>query len=640
MASSPESDLLHESSYEMLSDSMIISDDEDQSSVASLSEHSGEDAYSIGEDSDSLDDFEETESPQQESVGIPSFGGLDENTLTDIDLRQHDLDLDSQVVVFDELASEERVSVSTAIRQFDQDHVTNVVTAFHLRTEGQELPENLRVTARQTMGPETLKIDGPFRLMIIGNPVTMESIIEKIGAALAVTALDSSTSSIDDEQRGSRFNIVPVSSFCTDSSPEVELIESFGLEMEVDVCTNATCIKGEKNTEVYSLTMSSNKTVVYKFEAGQPPLVEPRSYKVPHFAVVYLTETDDAAIKQTRMHARSFLRKHDVPMIVISDSLNFEKGTYLTEPHHIDTRTLHLCIESRNASAKQPMIHKRLPVDLKTFLALDVRQMNRNLAVLTGLYEQPVQVETEVESLANTAILEKKPEPEKDARLQWYQRLTTLDFGGAFGVAGWLLALAVFLTAIVGNSYFKAPQDSGVVAVPAVQTTASIIVSTTPKVIPKVTQKPVAAPESSTSLINSISTTLASVASSSSTSTSSSSSASPSCSAKPEWNTLLLDAASMNANESQDFKLHIIGENHILLRPPHKFTVMRKPPQFIIDVFRNEQFVSSEISKLFDGVYAIQIPKEDAWGVMNVTVSTKSRPIVKEVFVLDFGKPG
>lgn len=635
MSSSSESDLSHESSYEMLSESMIISDDEDQSSVASLDEHSGED-YSVG-DSDSLVEFEDTDSPPPqhgEATGIPDFGGLDEHTLTDIDLRQ---DLDSHSpVVFDETFPNERVSVFTTIREFDQSHVRDVVSALNLRIEGQGLPVGLKVTARQTMGPEVLKVDGPFRLMIVGNPTTMETIIEKIGAALAVTALDSSTSSLDDEQRASRFNIVPVSSFCTDSSPEVELIESFGLEMEVDVCISAICTKGEKNTETYSLGMTSNKSVVYKFEQGTASSVEPRSYKIPHFAVVYCSEHDGAAVKQTRMHARSFLRKFDVPMVVITDSTDVEKGTNITEVHHIDNRTLHLCIESGNNPQKISMIHKRLPVDLNTFLSLDVRQMNRNIALLTGLYEQPAPAEAEPETMEDTTVLEKKVEEKAEEKkgiwVEWFQALSKINVGW-IGIAGWFFAFGVFTTAIFGNSYLRTPEESAVIpTVPVMQHTDRIVISAPPK--------PVVTPASSTSLLNAISTHLASAASASSgSSTTATQLQSASCSPKPEWNTLLLDGAGLSGNESEDFKLHIIGDHHILLRPPHKFAIMRKAPTFFIDVFRNEQFVSSEISKLFDGVYAIQIPKEDAWGLMNVTVSTKSKPIVKEVFELDFGTP-
>ncbi|RPA80728.1 hypothetical protein BJ508DRAFT_125040 [Ascobolus immersus RN42] len=626
MSSHPESDLMHESTYEMLSDSMILSDDEDQSSVASLDDHSGEDEFSVG-DSDDLVEFDDSDSSSpHEGAGIPSFGGLDEHehTLTNIDeLRQGHGSYD---LVFDEPTADAQTSVSKVIREIsNQNHVTNVVTALHLRTEGQELPESLRITAKQTMGPETLKVDGPFRLMIVGSSMPMESIIEKIGGALAVTALDSSTSSIDDEQRASRFNIVPVSSFCTDNSPEVELIESFGLEMEVDVCSTATCIKGERNTETYSLTMVSNKTVVYKFEAGQPPIVEPRSYKLPHFAVVYCSESDDAAIKQTRLHARSFLRKHEVPMVVITDSTSIDKA--LTEVHQIDHRTLHLCIESGDTQAR-PTVHKRLPVDLKTFASLDVRQMNRNLAVLTGLYEKQEPTDRESESMEPSTIFEKKADMEKGIWSLWFDRLSNLEIGGFFGVLGWLLAFTVFVTAIIGNSYLKAPQERAVASVSTSQNSIPSIFSPAPKKAVTPSSK------SSINFPNDISSVLTG---SGSTSTSTSSAAS--CSAKPEWNTLLLDAAGLSGNESQDFKLHIIGEQHILLRPPHKFSVMKKTPQFIIDVNRNEQFISSEVSKLFDGVYAIQIPKEDAWGVMNVTVSTKSKPIIKEVFELDFGTP-
>ena len=58
-----------------------------------------------------------------------------------------------------------------------------------------------------------------------------------------------------------------------------------------------------------------------------------------------------------------------------------------------------------------------------------------------------------------------------------------------------------------------------------------------------------------------------------------------------------------------------------------------------VEVTRNGEAISSELSKLFDGVYTVVIPRDDAWGLMNVSVQTKSKPVMKETFELDFGMP-
>src|SRR5207302_4645332 len=105
-------------------------------------------------------------------------------------------------------------------------------------------------------------------------------------------------------------------------------------------------------------------------------------WKLPPLAVVFSSEDDNMQRKTTRGYARTFMARNSVPILAISQDPLYHK---LTENYTLDTRSVHMCLESQSDSKYGHLVHKRLPIDLNTFLNLDVRQMNRNLACVTGI---------------------------------------------------------------------------------------------------------------------------------------------------------------------------------------------------------------------------------------------------------------
>lgn len=90
-------------------------------------------------------------------------------------------------------------------------------------------------------------------------------------------------------------------------------------------------------------------------------------------------------------------------------------------------------------------------------------------------------------------------------------------------------------------------------------------------------------------------------------------------------------------NKSEQFKVHVLGDCHIVLRPPHWFIKMKKSPTLSFKVLRDGTDVEHQTIMLFDGVYALQVPREDAYGPLTVEVWTQSKPIVNENFEVNFG---
>ncbi|KAL7271204.1 hypothetical protein RUND412_006057 [Rhizina undulata] len=640
--SEDEYTLLGESTYEILTDSTILTDDDEASSVASLDDldHS-EDNNSLA-DSESLADF--PTSPQDDlNPGIPTFGGLDEQHLNDsgMTLKEEQNTVDSIIFTEPEQYAGDQVSVSHTICEFTEAETKEI---YHQLRSDETPPIQLSATVRQTMTKQLFSSDEPFRVLYVGATSAKDDIITKLGAALTVPVMESSTSSSSwDVAKGPRFNVIPVSSFGnTGSSPEVELVESFGVEMVVDVCSMAKATKVDGRPDTLSLWLNGNQCVLSCW--GENGLrFEGSGWKLPHLMVIFCSDDDTTTRKMTRACARSFMSRYPVPTLIISQNPLYYKPK---ENYTVDTRSIHMCLESDSSTKYGNLVHKRLPIDLSTFLSLDVRQMNRNLACITGITEAndreipPAPVGRAHLSALNSNPLmrdiEKTPtvqESNPPYRLDWAREQKRDSLWRAFMV-GWLficgLAGATFAIGYMKfSSNYSASDDTAsvivttVTAITAISTssaaTSSLFSSRSSAVMVSHTHTPLELP-----------TVFPSIKPTSSV---------PPSESKADVSILLHDSKELSLGESEKFMIHVIGDNHIILRPPPSYLQLKKQPPLFIQVIRNGETVFAELSSLFDGVYTIKLATEDAWGSMNVTVWTKKKPIIRETFELDFGSP-
>lgn len=599
-------DSMHESTYEIVVDESSLSEDDDTSSVASFDDNSGEDVVSISGSEllseyavDYITDSERT----SENGGIPTFGGLDEHTIQSLDTRS-DLTKD---IVFEEPTSVGRSTVTYAVRDFT--HEEAKIVSEQLRFD---LPDSmLKLSLRQSLIPQTLSVDQPFRVLYVGPDHAKDLIISKIGGALAVTALDNSDS-LQCDSKPARFNVVPVSSFGTTGSPDIELVESFGVEIVVDSCTEARMEK-DGTTEIFCLTLNKHQNVRVPFK-GDSTKSETGSWRKPNMAVLMCAESDDLHAKELRMEARRFLSKFGIPTQLITERSAFEKP--LSENFLIDVKTLHFCVESVDSQQK-PIVHRRIPVDLTHFLTVDVRQLNRNLASVTGLYVEHHRIESVSKPMVDQAV--SLGDDQTWAKSQTKRSTPWRPNGVQIRLAllAWILLCGALgsLGKISLSRYFI-PETLPTTATPVLSSSNGIPVK------PKVTSTV------------SLSTLKPSTSPSSITSTSSCHPLLASSSAN-----VFLENQDLFKNLSQEFKLRVIGDNNILLRPSHQFTILKRPPKLHVKVTRYGTAIPSEFSKLFSGVYALQIPYDEAWGPLNVSVTTKSRPLLDETFEVDFGRP-
>lgn len=488
------------------------------------------------------------------------------------------------------------------------------------------LQGHLAVTVRQTMTSRSLVLkNGQYRIMYVGDPASRDPIVQKIGTALAAT-LKSSTPDVE-TPRSSKFNIVPISAFGEESSPDVVLIDSSGLELTVEDCTYASFARKECGNDSLKLVLSGGKTVHSSWNGSK--FVVSDTWRLPDLAIFCLPDNDSLGLKMTRQFARSFMSRHKVLSIVISQSSTWDKPP--AEPITLDYLTPHICLEPQNSSIAHAQIIRRYPVDLATFLNIDAGQMNRNLACLAAASGSskvgqdhkastkkpkglPIGNPWSIREIVELLIA--------DVQKDGLRGLNKYEYIAGFAVV--LMSLLGILVVGLGISELLGASRVSTSRVFPVNTSVPSItsVSTSTSTSPTV---PLSLSGAFTPIASAPSSTKAQIPPTKSLST------------NTDLASFLLDTYTLAPNKSEQFKVHVLGDCHIVLRPPHWFSKMRKSPRLLFKILRGDSELKHQTTTLFDGVYALQVPREDAYGTLSVEVWTESKPIVNENFEVDFG---
>ena len=638
-----------DSGYEILTDSIILTDEEDEaSSVASIDDDDMLENDDSGSMADSIASLfsrpEEEEEEGHDPDPIPTFGGLDDQHLNCSGItarnRSGSCTPDEEIILDEPVDFDgDYIAVSRKLTDFSELETTELWR--HLGGKDDTSAPALYSTIRQCMSRELLEADEPFRVLYIGSPAAKEEIQHKLAAALAAAISESASSSGSwDGVKSPRFNIVPITSFGSRSNtPDVELVNSTGLDMTFDVCSAAKATKNEGRPETLSLWLNGNQNItsVYGERGAQ---LESAGWKLPHLAVIYCSDDDNTQHRMTRFHARMFVASHAVATLLITQSPLYHNAT---ENFSLDPRSIHLCIESdargkgEDGDTRGSVIHKTLPIDLSTFLNLNLRQLNRSLGCITRLsFSNPNQHDYASQMMqrqlsmgaesATTSLLlrdvEKAPQDSEKfggrgrGSLQWIRKMGTHEL--------WKLVLVSWVVfcgiagGIFGIAYMKVANYTAD-EVSVLPETPTMISVATPCIALQhtstssdVSMPPISVTVSSPVAVMSV----------------------PAAPAVDFWSQLV-----MAFNSSDRFQIDIVGHSHVVVRPPQKYLLLRRPPPLFVRVTRNQDNVDASLSKLNDGSYTLNIDEDDAWGVLKVALWTKSKPIVEGDLEVDFGTP-
>ncbi|KAI4285479.1 MAG: hypothetical protein L6R38_000644 [Xanthoria sp. 2 TBL-2021] len=480
--------------------------------------------------------------------------------------------------------------------------------------EDASAPQNLAVTVRQHMLDQTLSLEGPYRLLYVGDVAARERIVAKIGAALASTHKDETPQPL-------RYSVVPMPSSDDPACfSEPVLLDWSRHEIVVYQCISASFGRKDSGHDTIKLSMDGETKVQSFWDGSKFNLTE--GWEIPDISIFYLSEGDSVSTKQTRRLARSFVMRHKVPAMVVSEKPAWERPS---EAMTIERLTPHICLQTKNDTTPSSGVVKRLPIDLSTLMRLDALQLNQNLAYLALACGTP------------RTRSEPKHSMKPGDRTNFSKKLNLQPT--------WEALRSYFGAARSGLSYLPA---FFVVAI--VYMTCSLIVTQlSPFSVRSIDQGLNLVVNCSSALTPPSSVVATSVVSSDSKSKTSQSLTIPSpaklvrsqhpLAGKSHTDlTTLLESTPMTINKSEKFQVHVLGDAHIVLRPPHWFTRLRRTPKLNINITQNDRIVKHQLSILFDGVYALELPIDEAHGLINISVWTNSKPKIHENLQADFGK--
>ena len=613
---------LGDSSYDFLDDRSAVTTDDEGSANLTLSFSSSDGPESetpVVSQSQNTDILRGPIGTSQ----ISDHGGAEDTT--DENQGSHILKGEDPGIRFDEAPSVgdhplRFFEVSHTIEEYENHEIQGLLDCGSLES----VPTHLKLTVRQTMAGQKYVPDGPFRILFIGDPGVKERIVQKFGSILA--AFPTSP-----EKASSRFNVIPISSFGQTRSPEVLLVDSVGLEISVKDCVSASFSRKEGGNDSICLTLSDNTLITstwssldsrFEISAGSG------EWQLPQIAVFYLSNADTMAAKHTRRFARSFMSRHRIPCLMIAQT---QVQARTAEAVTLDYLTPHLCFETSIDQARSSHVIKRFPVDMSIFLELDAAQLNRNLACLmelsrgSGVAEKgPGQAGPVTRmSAANAGIKKEQTDVLKPTLWQGIKQEAHRHALANQALLIGSLLLVILLPSLIsrifqGSSTFLPggiSQDD--LGNPSRPIGSSIR-----------TAEPVRL-----SVQSALTTATAAAASMQSKA----SQIEPTISPNTDLAAFLLDSHALTPNNSAKFKVHVVGDCHIVLRPPHWFMRYRKAPKLVFSVTRQNAAVGHELSMLFDGVYALKVVREEAYGIVNVSIRTTSKPKINEVFQVDFG---
>ncbi|EXF81237.1 hypothetical protein CFIO01_07209 [Colletotrichum fioriniae PJ7] len=566
---------------------------EDMTNQSDTDSQDSEDAAQDRSRASSIQYAEESLLHPSSRVATPPLGSD-----SSLDISQHTPLVQS--IEFDETQDPvyfKQVSVKHTIHSFTEEQSTSIAKTLNFPDQN----KRLIAAVRQTMASHCLATKEPLRIMYTGSHAARHDIIYKISSAFTASA---SADGCGISEDAGIYNVVPISSLGSPKVPEVELMKTSQYQIKVENCTAAKEVvyQGERflGETVYHITVDGDRNFQSAF-APSGSTIEP-SWTLPHVAIFYVTENDDEAARSTRVAAWNFMQRHAVPSIFISNDEVYHQPTAMWDDM-INQHAIHICVESFDRA--MPSI--KLPIDLTSFLNIDARQMNRNLAYLTGLY---VHVDWRKGQCNSNHM-------GKTIRHAWHRAVEAVEDIDLWVVGQTaFLVFSVIATALLSN-YFLV----GVSNTPALSTVSSTTASTVSPLTSTVLS-------TSTSTINLSTTTIRVAQKASATSNT----------AVAPFAELADFIADKFPDKAYVCSAEKVSRNEILIKiPSGTKTSWLAKDSITIDVLKGERSIKTRFSSTDEGIL-IEIPKSEAHGILTIAVNTTRKPKVNETFVVDLGK--
>jgi len=505
----------------------------------------------------------------------------------------------------------ERVELKHTIHVFNDESASEMMN----RLPYNQAHSMLLATVQQTMTKQSLDLDKPFRVLYLGNPDYRNIILDKIGDVLVSSSNSGSPSS---STESSRYHVVPTS-FGAGAVPNFAELLPIHVQLVVDECTEASSDSRGDLPSTLHLGFKNRPPCRSWWVENEYQVSSASDWTLPDVAIIFVSTRDDKAAVKTRRLAHMFLERHGIPAMVISEEQIWKRaGEAVPLNHH----SLHMCLESRHAETGETAVLKRYPIDLKTFESITPSQLNRNLASLMDIY--PKRPHKAIPDIPKSTEQSSYIDPGKKSRnwipptyaawaheLNPLLRLITLALISAVTLSiGYsaLKAVSILFTQwIAGSALSHSPSQPS--------TTASI--PSTALILEGVRQTSLSLrPSGDLDLGDAL---------------------------PPDFITPLSAGSAIASSSSSagnvGFEIQVVGDCHLVIKPPRSFASTKKKRRFNVSVHRNDRSLPCEMDRLFDDVYTLRLDREDAYGLINVTITAKSKPPVNQIMTVDLGTP-
>lgn len=455
--------------------------------------------------------------------------------------------------------------------------------------------EPLMWKIKQQMSTSNLNLDKPYRVMYLGPPEVKQRIMHKIGSALFESVPQTTGTS---DMESSRVTVVPLSAFGPDR--EVALLASVGLDISIEEWTSDSPMRDRLGKGPLKVLVNNRQSVRSNWNPRNSRFELSDGYNLPDLAIIFIPTKSATKESESRFVIHSFLRRHAVPTLNIISSMDWQTSM---SRDSIDVRMPHFLVETTESHK----IVTHMPIDLDTFLDIDALQMNRNLASL-----KPV---TSAATMSSSASISLVFRGEVEKAYQFVKRHPwSVPPIKILAMALLLLVAAKYLIASNGAQLFSldglgTPFGAPVNRHPEVASMArknAPTAATAPEIIPppSIAKMDLASTKSKHSDL-----------------------------------AALFPDSMLLPNKSEKFMVHVIGEGHVIMRSPRWFSASKKMPSLNFQLKRQHKSLDYEFSAPFDGVYVLKVPREDAHGLVAISVWTVKKPKVNETFQVDFGTP-
>lgn len=567
---------LDDSTYELLTDSLIETSDDDAhtASIASTSGEPTPDDVSAFSDDD--DDFEGHQRARDEDIQsmhaihayddleTPMAAGPEDSVLTTIPYLESSHDSTNLQLEEDPTENLESALGSTILAGFP--------------TETEPLPKALevygrtqvRIAVKAALSSQHMSAPDNYKIVFIGMPEkwwAQDEIIAQIHAALEASS--SNTRSV--MVRGQ--------------------MEPLGSVIDAQSCTQVDV----------GFTGEAVDDITLRMENGQRLSLHGRN--TPRFDLAILCHTKDrqtATDRQVDDSLRTAFRHHQIPLIEMTDIKAYGTGakTY-------DMRSLAACVEGRNDDTADFELLEVLPLDAYNFRELDPAQINRHLALISPHLARPVEAvpKTRLSAIGDT--------------LRGVGKQLRTGAPATTKVLLLSIALTMMLSAFVLSPVYmplvlQKPTDTAV----EISTMAVVPASSSLVTPPALSSSSAAAPLTLSSLSKSISNGLTVIPTS--------------VESKPKQ-------AEKKGENIGGFEIQTAGENQFVLTPSKEMASLRKKPQLSIQVMRNTTLVPVRYVRTITGEYFVDLEQDYSFGMFNVSITSYSKPHVRQSFAVNLG---